>query len=162
MRRGRFLTGFIAASAVVLITAAGALSATPRQIYSDLAQHGKLTKSYSAADLQRAAKDATVEGYGGVGAQTYQPVIQQAAGVAGAHYSCAHPAPGTVAGAGGTAATGGHVCRTSQVLGASVAPTQAGTLPFTGIQLGVFVALGLALLAGGMLLRRSGRDGSSA
>jgi hypothetical protein len=34
----------------------------------------------------------------------------------------------------------------------------AGTLPFTGSQLGVFAALGLALLAGGVLLRRAARD----
>jgi hypothetical protein len=134
MRRGRFVIALLATSAAVLVTAAGALSATPRQIYADLAQHGKLTKNYSPADLRRAAQDANVEGYGGVGTQTYKPVVQHAAA-----------AP-----------------RTSNVLGTAVAPTQAGTLPFTGLQLGVFVALGLALLAGGMLLRRAGRNGSSA
>ena len=34
----------------------------------------------------------------------------------------------------------------------------AATLPFTGVQLGVFAAVGIALLAGGLLLRRAARD----
>jgi hypothetical protein len=44
----------------------------------------------------------------------------------------------------------------------SVSPIAAtgtsGSLPFTGVQLGVFVALGLVLLTGGLLLRRAGRN----
>ena len=132
MRRGRFYLSVITAGAVMLIGAGSALSATPRQIYADLAQHGKLTHAYSAADLARAAHDATLQGYGGVGSQTAGPVVQQ---VAGAQNTQQKP---------------------SAVLGA--ATPAAGTLPFTGLQLGVYVALGLAVLAGGLLLRRFGRN----
>jgi hypothetical protein len=39
-----------------------------------------------------------------------------------------------------------------------VAPAQAQTLPFTGLQLTVFAVLGIALLGGGLLLRRAARD----
>lgn len=124
MRRGRILTAAIAFVAVLTIAATPALAATPRQIYADLAQHGKLTKHYSAADLARAAKDATLQGYGGVGSQ---PVV---AGVAGAQH---------------TGASG------------SQAGSAAGTLPFTGLQLAVFVVLGVALVGGGLLLNRVGR-----
>jgi hypothetical protein len=120
------------------VAASSALAATPRQIYADLAQHGKLTHHYSAADLQRAARDATVQGYGGIGTQNYTPVVQQA--VAGAQATRTHP---------------------SGVLGAAVPPVQSGTLPFTGVQLGIFAALGLALLCGGLLLRRAGRSDSA-
>ena len=120
MRRGHLLSAATTVVAVLFLTAAPALAATPRQIYADLAQHGKLTKHYSTADLQRAAKNATLQGYGGVAT----PGV--AAGVAGAQHSAA----GTSGG---------------------------GTLPFTGLQLAVFVVLGLALVGGGMLLHRASR-----
>jgi hypothetical protein len=141
MRRGRFYLSVIATGAVMLIGAGSALSATPRQIYADLAQHGKLTQHYSAADLARAAHDATLEGYGGVGSQTSGPAAQ-------------------AAGAQNTqqVAAAQNTQRPSAVLGASV--PASGTLPFTGMQLGVYLALGLALLAGGLLLRRFGRADS--
>ena len=131
MRRGRFYLSVITAGAVMLISAGSALSATPRQIYADLAQHGKLTHTYSAADLARAAHDATLQGYGGVGSQTAAPAVQHAAGAQ-------------------------NTQKPSAVLGAAV--PASGTLPFTGLQLGVYVALGLAVLAGGLLLRRFGRN----
>ena len=151
MRRGQLLTGIIAAGAVMLIGASSALAATPRQIYADLAQHGRLTQNYSAADLQRAAKDATVEGYGGVDVQNYRPVVQHAAAVKGVQATRVKSAPAS------------RVAPTSQVLGASTAPTRAtGTLPFTGAQLGIYAALGVALLGGGLLLRRAGRGEDSA
>jgi hypothetical protein len=132
------LTGIIAVGAVATVAASSALAATPRQIYADLAQHGKLTHHYSAADLQRAARDATVQGYGGVDTQGSTPVIQAA--VAGSQATKERPA---------------------QVLGGATTPTGSATLPFTGVQLGVFVALGLALLGGGLLLRRAGRNDAS-
>jgi hypothetical protein len=135
MRRGRLLTGIIAVGAVATVAASSALAATPRQIYADLAQHGRLTQHYSAADLQRAARDATVQGYGGVDTQTARPVIQAA--VAGVQSTKPVPA---------------------QVLGAATTPTGTATLPFTGVQLGVFVALGLVLVGGGLLLHRAGRN----
>ena len=81
MGRGRILTAATTFVAVFAITAGSAVAASPRQIYMDLAQHGKLTKHYSAADLKRAAKNAALQGYGGMGSQ---PVV---AGVAGAQAS---------------------------------------------------------------------------
>ncbi len=139
MRRGQILLAVTAGIAVMLITAAGSLAATPRQIYADLALHGTLTQHYSAADLRRAAQDATIQGYGGVAAETMKPVVQQ---VAGAQRTLRKPAAAQ---------------------GAPLAATQsAGALPFTGLQLGVYAALGLALLAGGLLLRRAGRSGTHA
>jgi hypothetical protein len=128
MRRGRFLFAAAAGIAAMMVTAAGSFAATPRQIYADLAQHGKLTHHYSAADLKRAARDATLQGYGGVGSEVTRPVVQAAATL-------------------GTATQR-----------AGVATTQSsGALPFTGLQLGVYAALGLAVLVGGLLLRRAGR-----
>jgi hypothetical protein len=127
MRRGRILIALAAVGAVVLVTAAAAVAASPRQIYSDLAQHGKLTKHYSAADLRRASKDATLQGYGGVGSNVTPAGQAAGQGVAGS--------------VSPIAATG-----------------TSGSLPFTGAQLGVFVALGLVLLTGGLLLRRAGRN----
>ena len=83
------------------------------------------------------SKKATDQGYGGVGVTTTQtPAVQQSGGGSG-------PGPSGVAGA--THNTG------SAPLSAS---RQTGTLPFTGAQLGVFLALGLALLVGGLLLHR--------
>jgi hypothetical protein len=91
MGRGRILTAATTFVAVLAITAGSAVAATPRQIYLDLAQHGKLTKHYSAADLNRAAKNAALQGYGGVGSQ---PVV---AGVAGAQAANGGAAPATQA-----------------------------------------------------------------
>ncbi|MHB8651046.1 MAG: hypothetical protein ACYDBR_12860 [Gaiellaceae bacterium] len=120
-------------AAIMLLTATAAIAASPRQIYGDLAAHGKLTKHYTAAELAAAAHDASIEGYGGVQVQTIQPIVQQ---TAGATHTVQRP--------------------TSGVKGAT---HSVGTLPFTGVQLSVFVALGLALLGGGLLLRRAGRSG---
>jgi hypothetical protein len=47
----------------------------------------------------------------------------------------------------------------SSTAGAPLAATNtSGTLPFTGAQLGIFAIVGLALLAGGLLLRSTGRS----
>jgi hypothetical protein len=84
-------------------------------------------------------------------------------------YPCATAAPA----APGTNGAGG--CATSGVAGTShtntphsqapapeaaqVAPAQTGgTLPFTGVQLGVFGVLGVMLIGGGLVLRASGRS----
>jgi hypothetical protein len=47
----------------------------------------------------------------------------------------------------------------AQGVGAAQASGSAA-LPFTGLQLGVFVVVGLALLGGGLLLRRASRSSS--
>jgi hypothetical protein len=67
MRRGPILTAAVTFLAVLALSATSALAASPRQIYADLAQHGKLTKHYSPADLKRAMQDAMVQGYVPVG-----------------------------------------------------------------------------------------------
>lgn len=40
------------------------LAATPTQIYRDFADNGRLDAKYSKADLDRALKDAVLQGYG--------------------------------------------------------------------------------------------------
>jgi hypothetical protein len=64
MRRVRsFAVAGVCAAVLVGVGAQGALSATPRQIYQDYAKHGKLTKHYSKADLQRALSSTLLTGY---------------------------------------------------------------------------------------------------
>ncbi|MDP8911835.1 MAG: hypothetical protein M3M94_07210 [Actinomycetota bacterium] len=48
---------------MALMTAPGALAASPEQIYADYADNGRLDGQYSKADLQRALKDVTLQGY---------------------------------------------------------------------------------------------------
>jgi hypothetical protein len=147
------------AALVALVFCSAALAATPRQIYADLAAHGKLTHNYSAADLARARQDASLQGYGN---SNVLPVLQvvtlnQTAGVAGQQKTLATPytcamAKAAVAKGTATPAQSRLAARCS-----SVAPARAGTLPFTGAQLSVFVAVGLALVAAGLMLRRTAR-----
>ena len=49
---------------MALLLAPGALAATPKQIYRDYADNGRLDAKYSKADLDRALKDAVLQGYG--------------------------------------------------------------------------------------------------
>jgi cell division septation protein DedD len=136
MRRGRIISGVTAAAAAALLAAPAALAATPQQIYRDAATHGKLTRNYSAAQLQAALKDATVQGYGG---HVVKVVIQK-----GAVQRIVTGPSGGVAGA-------------QQSLGAAHA---RNTLPFTGAQLWLFALVGLALIAGGALLKTTARQKS--
>lgn len=86
-------------------------------------------------------------------------------------YPCA-TAPPSAPGSNGSGGNTAGQCGTENVAGVShtqkaaspqtvaqVAPAQhtGGTLPFTGLQLGVFVALGVLLIGGGLVLRASGR-----
>jgi hypothetical protein len=80
------------------------------------------------------SKSATQQGYGGV-APTVKPPKPHIS-VAGTTHSSSNAAP--------------------------LAAGHSGTLPFTGAQLGLFVALGLVLLAGGVVLHRAGRGRSRA
>jgi hypothetical protein len=124
-----------AASGLALVGTA--VAATPGQIYADAADNGKLDKSYSAADIARYKHDATVSGYGNkvieivvqpkiTPKQTLKPPVKQA--VAPQQTAPAPP---------------------PQVF----KPPSRSSLPFTGSELALFVALGIALLAGGFLLR---------
>jgi hypothetical protein len=140
----------------MLFSAGAATAADSQAIYNDVAD-GHLSRSYSQADLQAATKDASVEGYGGVTEQTMRPVVQQVASQTKTLRCAGLNRKGNKIMAPATGAQSGssHAC----VRGAQFTKTApAGTLPFTGLQLGVFAALGLALLAGGLLLRRASRD----
>jgi hypothetical protein len=82
MRRLVVLLAVLATSFVLVVPAA--LAATPTQIYKDYADNGRLDRQYSRSDLNRALKDAVLQGYGD---QNVQPGLQQqlgqAAGVKG-------------------------------------------------------------------------------
>jgi hypothetical protein len=111
MRRGRIIAAAVVL-AVVLVTAAAGVAATPQQLFS---------------------KNAVTQGYGGVGnatppVQNHKPVTHQ---VAGANKTVQGPVT-------------------------NVAPASTGALPFTGLQLGVFALIGVALIGGGLLVRRLG------
>jgi hypothetical protein len=86
VRHRRWLVlGASAAAGLALVAAPGAPAATPTQIYKDLADNGRLDGTYSRADLQRALKDASVQGYGKPTVRVrFKPKVQQAIGAAGA------------------------------------------------------------------------------
>jgi len=69
MRRRISIWGVIACAVAALGLAPAALAATPQQIYRDYAQHGRLTHDYSRSDLERALRDAALQGYPRVGVQ---------------------------------------------------------------------------------------------
>ena len=77
MRRRISIWGVIACAVAALGLAPAALAATPQQIYRDYAQHGRLTHNYSRSDLERALRDAALQGYPRVGVQG---AVQQALG----------------------------------------------------------------------------------
>ena len=76
----RRLLVVLAAGAAALILSPAAFSATPTQIYRDYADNGRLDGTYSRADLDRALKDAVLQGYGN---QNVQPALQQQLSAAG-------------------------------------------------------------------------------
>jgi hypothetical protein len=139
-----------------LIAASAAGAATPAEIYADLAAHGKLTKAYSAADLRAASLDAGVQGYGGPAEQTVRPVVVQAAAAATKTAAQSYRCVGLDRTGTRSMAPAAACVKGAQFTKANTAP--AATLPFTGLQLGVFAAVGLALLGGGLVLRRAARD----
>lgn len=63
MRRGRMVTALLGGLALAAILASAALGASPREIYSDYADNGRLDGQYSTADLERALQDAEAQGY---------------------------------------------------------------------------------------------------
>ena len=68
MRRGSYMKKailFAAAVVTVLLTITGiAFAASPQDIYNDYATHGKLTQTYTPAELQAYLADATLDQYG--------------------------------------------------------------------------------------------------
>ena len=131
---------------VAVLTAASGLclagvaaAATPQQIYADAADNGRLDHQYSRADLARARRDATLAGYG-----NQLIVIKVKTPPSGpAATQVVKPPPS------GPAAT--QVVKTKATPPAP--PPSRSALPFTGSELATFVALGIALVAGGFLLR---------
>jgi hypothetical protein len=112
MRRERTIAAVVALIAAVLLAAPAASAASGTHLFT---------------------KNATDQGYGGVGGQSQKPSQKPSKnGVAGQEHTVSSK----------PLATAG----------------QSGTLPFTGAQLGVFLALGLALVFGGLLLHRTGRS----
>jgi hypothetical protein len=73
----RFAAWGVLACAVLALGAGAAWGATPQQIYKDYADNGRLDQHYSRADLQRAQRDAALQGYPSVGVQG---AVQQALG----------------------------------------------------------------------------------
>jgi hypothetical protein len=129
MRTKTALISFASASAALSL-AGGAFAATPQQIYRDAAD-GKLNHHYSPADLRRAAHNATLSGYGN---QVINIIIKNVNKQVFTPPTTHRPPMIPVR----------HV------------PTR-GVLPFTGSDLATFTSLGIALMAGGFLLRLIGR-----
>jgi hypothetical protein len=71
----------LAVGLAAFLVAPAALAATPTQIYRDYADNGRLDGHYSRSDLNRALKDAVLQGYGN---QNVQPGLQQELAQAGA------------------------------------------------------------------------------
>jgi hypothetical protein len=67
----------VTACAALALGVGPALGATPQQIYKDYADNGRLDHKYSQADLQRAQRDAALQGYPRVGVEG---AVQQALG----------------------------------------------------------------------------------
>ena len=122
-----------------LALAAGALAATPQQIYRDAAD-GKLDQRYSPSDLRRAAHNATLSGYGN---QVINIIIKNVNKNVNKQVNVFAPP------------------RLRKPQGPSPVPPRRvpprGMLPFTGSDLATFTSLGIALMAGGFLLRLMGR-----
>lgn len=64
MGRYRRFGVFGALAVLALVVVAVATAASPREIYADYADNGRLDRSYSDSDLRNALNDAAVQGYG--------------------------------------------------------------------------------------------------
>ena len=60
----RIVIVIVLAAIVVFAIAGTAFAASPQDIYTDYSAHGKLTQTYSTADLKAYLADATVHQYG--------------------------------------------------------------------------------------------------
>src|SRR6266571_7473196 len=69
MRRRFLIWGASACAVAALGAAPAALGATPQQIYRDYKDNGRLDHHYTQSDLQRALRDAALQGYPHVGVQ---------------------------------------------------------------------------------------------
>jgi hypothetical protein len=145
--------GIIAVLAALLVWAPGALAATPEAVYQDLADNGQLDRQYTEAELRAFLQSASVQGYGNPVVATPGAITPAApvGRVAGTSKTIVKAAP--------TATPAANVAGVQSPVQAPVARTaSAGTLPFTGAELGLFALVGSALLLGGILLRASARQ----
>jgi hypothetical protein len=53
----------LAASALIVLPAGSAAAATPQQVYRDLADNGRLDRTYSRADIERAFGNPSIPAY---------------------------------------------------------------------------------------------------
>ena len=130
MRRGRIITAVAALAGAAVVGVPGALAATPQQIYKDYADNGRLDGNYSQKDLNRALRDAVLQGYS-------KPTSKGLVGVIKTKKN---------------KGTGG-------VAGASLPKAKKqGALPFTGADLALMTVGGFSLLLLGGALRRFARN----
>jgi hypothetical protein len=122
----------LATVTATLSLAGGAFAATPQQIYRDAAD-GKLNGHYSPADLRRAEHNATLSGYGN---QVINIIIKNVN-----KQVFAPP----------------RMHKMQEPPAAPPRQVPPHVLPFTGSDLATFTSLGIALMAGGFLLRLMGR-----
>jgi hypothetical protein len=57
------LTATVASALVALLSAGSAGAATPQQVYRDLADNGRLDRTYSRVDLDRALRNPSILAY---------------------------------------------------------------------------------------------------
>jgi hypothetical protein len=80
--RGIAVLGVVALLGLMAVSTAA--SASPREIYADYADNGRLDQTYSAGDLRKALADTTIQGYGKPTVKTgLRTAIQQQLGVVG-------------------------------------------------------------------------------
>lgn len=139
MRRGRRMRAIVLATAAALLLTGTASAATPRQIYRDYADNGRLDHTYSQSDLRAALRDALLQGYGGTASSGLKPAVQK---------RLVAPSGGGVLGARKT-----KQASPGAPMGVAAARP---TLPFTGIDLALIAAGGGLLLLVGSGLRRAG------
>ncbi|MHB0980920.1 MAG: hypothetical protein ACYC5Q_12780 [Thermoleophilia bacterium] len=130
----------IAMVALVLVLALGgtALAATTQDIYNDYADNGKLDGTYTIAEIEAYLNDATVHQYGSAGVLT--------------------PLDGLLTAVLGAMKAGDdYAAALAKALGTSTDTGGRATLPFTGAELAVILLGAVALLGGGVALRRATR-----
>ena len=132
-----------------LVLVPGALGASPADIHRDLADNGRLDKTYTQAELQAYLQNASVQGYGNPVIVTVTPPKKKGT------------PPPAVAGQQTPPAQQPVTEAPPQVAGVQTPPVAetatVDTLPFTGSELGLFALVGGALLLGGLALRASAR-----
>jgi hypothetical protein len=148
MRRGRIIGG------TAILLAAAALSAP-------YAFGAAVDQGYPCATTPPAAPGSTGAGAGMcTTTTTVTTTVTTTTPAAPPSGPVQAPAPAQNTGGQNVAGASHTVHRAAQPTAAGVAPAThaTGTLPFTGAQLTTFVVLGLLLVAGGLVLRISGRS----